>query len=591
MFTKRILPCLFAACLSQLAAGAPSAKAASTSASGGALDVNFFYDNLKNDGSWFNTTEFGDVWQPYIAYKSDAWKPYTDGYWSYTDGGWMFVSYEDFGWAVYHYGRWTQLKDIGWAWVPGTEWAPAWVTWRESSPDGSAAQPAPGNGQQPPPANVSATTTDAPAPGQDNGAPPPPAGAGADGSGGGAPPSGVSQNYVGWAPLPPEPDAVAYNEGYAYGPTVDVDYGIDPYDYSFVDAQFFGAPYLGAVIFDPFQSYYCCDHSVNVSNFYYSNRGGYRGFYNGGPRFDSFRGVTQRPIPQYNINREQGRAARQAIQAGRFNQINARNINVAAPRFSQRNVRNGRVNFTNRGALPVSQVGRDRPGNATNNAVRERAQNTFRQQGEAFRTQHPNERGVQRGAQIAARREAAQPGNPGAARQEIATTPRAQQEEHAARQEARQAGPDRNPGANPASNPAEAARSAAQPENRPGGPAAGQPENREANRAPEREAAHREEAARRQGSARAGANTERQQAREASRSTRRSGGGSARRQRSSEPHAVRQSRGGGGGGGRAVGGGGGHRGGGGGGGQARAAGGGGGHGGGGDHGGGGGKKH
>ena len=175
MLTKRILPWLFAACLSQTTVGTPPAKAAASGANGGALDVNFFYDNLKDDGSWFNTTEYGDVWQPYIAYKSDSWRPYTDGYWSYTDGGWMFVSYEDFGWAVYHYGRWTQLKDIGWAWVPGTEWAPAWVTWRESNPDGSAAQPAPA-GAQPTPAIVSATTTDAPpAPDQGNGAPPPPA--------------------------------------------------------------------------------------------------------------------------------------------------------------------------------------------------------------------------------------------------------------------------------------------------------------------------------------------------------------------------------------------------------------------------------
>ena len=359
-----------------------------------------------------------------------------------------------------------------------------------------------------------------------------------------------------------------------------MDYGIDPYAYSFVDAQFFGAPFLGAVIFDPFQSYYCCDHSFNVSNFYYNDRGGYRGFYNGGPRFDRFQGVTQRPIPRYNINRQGGLAARQAIQAGRFNQINARNINVAAPRFSQRNVRDGRVNFTNRGTLPVSQVGQARAANPANDEARQRAESTFRQQGETFRAQHPNERSVQRGAQIATQREAGQPANPGAARPEIATTPRAQQEERAARQEARQAGPDRNPG----TNPGEAARAAGGPENRPGGAANPSGNNRAEERAANQQG---REAAQRQGrNNEAAASAERQQARQASRSSRHTGG-SSRSARTSATRAVHPSHGGGGG--RASGGG--HRGGdGGGGGHAHAASGGGGHGGG-HEGGGGGKKH
>ena len=569
MFARRIPWILVAACCWQLTTAPTPARAASSASSGGALDVNFFYDNLKDDGSWFNTVDYGDVWQPYIAYKSDSWRPYTDGYWSYTDGGWMFVSYEDFGWAVYHYGRWTQLKDIGWAWVPGTEWAPAWVTWRESKPAGGDAQPpGPDNGQTA--ANVGATTTDAPA---DNPPPPPPQ-PGGDAAAGGAPP--VSQNYVGWAPLPPDPGppgggyAGGYASGYAYGPSVDVDYGIDPYDYSFVDARFFGAPFLGAVIFDPFQSYYCCGNSVNVTNFYYNDRGGYRGFYNGGPRYERFQGVSERAIPRYNINREQGRAAQQAVRAGRFNQINGNRINVAAPRFSQANVRNGRMNFTHQGTLPVTQIGRDRPGNAANTAARERAQSTFRQQGEAFRTQNPNAPSVQRANRFAAQRGAGQPvGAP--SRPEITTTPRAQQEENAARQEARQAGPERNPGGNPAE----------------------QPGNREESRAASGQAARPEEAAgpRQGGENPAAAAEQRQQARQTSRSTRRSGGsGSGRRQHSSAPRVVRQSGGGGGGGehrGGGGGGGGGHRGGGGGGGQPHGGGGGGGH----KEGGGGGKKH
>ncbi|MGH9591862.1 MAG: DUF6600 domain-containing protein, partial [Bryobacteraceae bacterium] len=59
-----------------------------------------------------------------------TWRPYADGYWAYTDDGWTWISYEDFGWATYHYGRWDFRADFGWYWVPQTQWAPAWVAWR-----------------------------------------------------------------------------------------------------------------------------------------------------------------------------------------------------------------------------------------------------------------------------------------------------------------------------------------------------------------------------------------------------------------------------------------------------------------------------
>ena len=64
------------------------------------------------------------------AQQSRDWRPYTNGRWAYTDAGWTWVSEEPFGWATYHYGRWTRLRDVGWVWVPGEEWAPAWVSWR-----------------------------------------------------------------------------------------------------------------------------------------------------------------------------------------------------------------------------------------------------------------------------------------------------------------------------------------------------------------------------------------------------------------------------------------------------------------------------
>ncbi len=89
-----------------------------------------FYRKLEPYGAWRETDDYGFVWQPRQAQSRD-WRPYTNGRWAYTDAGWTWVSEEPFGWATYHYGRWTRLRNVGWVWVPGEEWAPAWVSWRK----------------------------------------------------------------------------------------------------------------------------------------------------------------------------------------------------------------------------------------------------------------------------------------------------------------------------------------------------------------------------------------------------------------------------------------------------------------------------
>src|SRR5687768_12503607 len=94
------------------------------------VSFDFFYDSLEPHGSWLEVEEYGHVWRP--ASVDDEWAPYTDGYWAYTDSGWTWVSYEDFGGITYHYGRWIVIEDEGWCWVPDYEWAPAWVSWRSS---------------------------------------------------------------------------------------------------------------------------------------------------------------------------------------------------------------------------------------------------------------------------------------------------------------------------------------------------------------------------------------------------------------------------------------------------------------------------
>src|SRR5215469_5856562 len=91
-----------------------------------------FYDRLSSDGDWFYDDNYGYVFQPQAEADNSDWRPYADGHWVWTDRGWFWASGEDFGWACYHYGRWIRLAGVGWVWVPGSDWAPAWVSWRES---------------------------------------------------------------------------------------------------------------------------------------------------------------------------------------------------------------------------------------------------------------------------------------------------------------------------------------------------------------------------------------------------------------------------------------------------------------------------
>ncbi|MDB6153284.1 MAG: hypothetical protein JWL90_1737 [Chthoniobacteraceae bacterium] len=94
-----------------------------------AQKIDFFYDALDPFGDWIEMEKYGYVWQPREA-QNPRWRPYTDGNWAWTNYGWTWTSKEPFGWAAYHYGRWAHVKRIGWVWVPGSEWAPAWVAWR-----------------------------------------------------------------------------------------------------------------------------------------------------------------------------------------------------------------------------------------------------------------------------------------------------------------------------------------------------------------------------------------------------------------------------------------------------------------------------
>jgi hypothetical protein len=138
-----------------------------------------FREALSPYGRWQNHSRWGEVW---IADRVPGdWRPYTRGRWVYTDDwGWYWdVGNEeaDWGWVTYHYGRWVYDGGLGWIWVPGEDWGPAWVDWR------------------------------------------------------------YGDDYVGWAPLPPDELLVEYRD--------------DPVYWSFVRPRYLLAPRVFLVVVPP----------------------------------------------------------------------------------------------------------------------------------------------------------------------------------------------------------------------------------------------------------------------------------------------------------------------------------------------------
>jgi hypothetical protein len=280
------------ACALLLALAPASRTHAQDGPPGATFDL--FYNNLADDGDWYNTPEYGYVWQPNIAVQNTAWRPYADGYWAQTDSGWTWVSYESFGWATYHYGRWTRLNDIGWAWVPGYDWGPGWVSWR------------------------------------------------------------TNNDYVGWAPLPPQPVAtpgaavaIDYNtvepvsEGYS--PAVDVNFDIGPQNYCFVTCANFGAPVLSGVFLPPQQNFTIIQNTVNVTNIYYNNVGGQTVVYNrGGPDFNFISTRVTTPIQRLRLEPNTDPNYLRGNHPAGFNPTQVHNgvLQVAAPPIAR-----GPVNF------------------------------------------------------------------------------------------------------------------------------------------------------------------------------------------------------------------------------------------------------
>jgi hypothetical protein len=97
---------------------------------GADMDMNSMYNYLAPYGNWIYMQPYGYVWTPRnMGYQ---WRPYSNGHWVMTEYGWTWIAYEPWGSVPFHYGRWGYDDYIGWYWVPGNTWGPAWVSWRWS---------------------------------------------------------------------------------------------------------------------------------------------------------------------------------------------------------------------------------------------------------------------------------------------------------------------------------------------------------------------------------------------------------------------------------------------------------------------------
>ena len=231
------------------------------------MSIDFFYNNLSG-GNWIEVADYGYGWQPDLAVNDPNWRPYADGYWAYTDDGWTWISYEDFGWATYHYGRWARLADYGWVWFPGSDldWGPAWVSWRTGG------------------------------------------------------------DYVGWSPLPPRGPGVVY-EGQPIGAQADIEFDIGPEYYNFVDVRFIGEPVLRDRIFAPSQNVTYINNTVNVTNISVRNNV----VYNYGPDYNALNAHSSRPIQRLSITRESATNLSAAAKSGALTKVQGGKLVVAAP--------------------------------------------------------------------------------------------------------------------------------------------------------------------------------------------------------------------------------------------------------------------
>jgi hypothetical protein len=82
-------------------------------------------------GEWIWDDLYGYVWRPFynLSYPGGSWQPYFYGSWRAVNDQLFWVPGEPWGWVPYHLGIWQWDKKLGWVWLPGSFFAPAWASW------------------------------------------------------------------------------------------------------------------------------------------------------------------------------------------------------------------------------------------------------------------------------------------------------------------------------------------------------------------------------------------------------------------------------------------------------------------------------
>lgn len=93
----------------------------------GGIGFGYFHRSLNRRGHWINHPRWGDVWVPP---RSRGFRPYFNGYWTYSDYGLLWVGFDPWSNITDHYGRWVWDPYYHWLWIPGYVWGPGWVVWR-----------------------------------------------------------------------------------------------------------------------------------------------------------------------------------------------------------------------------------------------------------------------------------------------------------------------------------------------------------------------------------------------------------------------------------------------------------------------------
>jgi hypothetical protein len=93
-------------------------------------EIRNYADELDRNGRWIDSGEFGWVWQP--AGVAEDWRPYYEGRWAPYAGGMTWISDEPWAYVAYHHGRWHWGAGVGWFWIPGIHYSPAWVAWNQT---------------------------------------------------------------------------------------------------------------------------------------------------------------------------------------------------------------------------------------------------------------------------------------------------------------------------------------------------------------------------------------------------------------------------------------------------------------------------